>query len=147
MSKVDSSVHARYLPRFILLGSFSDTLLMVCSRFCSLEGVKEKLHTFIGMCFLFICVNTQILNLCHIYHKRIHNSLKYLKWRVLRNCFRKTLHPRRLTGFWVCLWMTHQDLVNMWYCENELFSWFANNSKLKQNWSNSELRFRDIHYQ
>ena len=47
-SKVKSSPHTPCLPRFILLGSFSDTLLVVsildiiaiCSRFCSPEGVN-----------------------------------------------------------------------------------------------------------
>ena len=29
------------------------------------ESLKEKLHTFIGMCLFFTWFNTQILNLCH----------------------------------------------------------------------------------
>ena len=28
------------------------------------KSLKEKRHTFIGMCSLFICFNMQILNLC-----------------------------------------------------------------------------------
>ena len=29
------------------------------------ESLKEKLHTFIGMCSLFTWLNMQMLNLCH----------------------------------------------------------------------------------
>ena len=98
MSKVDSSVHARVAFRGLSCWEASVTLyLWFVADFAVLKVLR--IHTFIGMRFLFICVNTQILNLCHIYHKRIHNSLKYLKWRVLRNYFRKIAHPRRLTGF------------------------------------------------
>ena len=47
--KVELGECAPCLPRFILLGSFSDTLLVVsildiiaiCRRFCSPEGVKS----------------------------------------------------------------------------------------------------------
>ena len=46
------------------------------------ESLKEKLHTFIGMCSLFNWFNMQIMNLCHRWHRRIHNPLKYLKWNV-----------------------------------------------------------------
>ena len=48
------------------------------------ESLKEKRHTFIGMCSLFTCFNMQILNLCHRWHRCIHKPLWYLKWRVLR---------------------------------------------------------------
>ena len=49
MPKVESLVRAPRLPRFILPGSFIDTLLVVsildmiaiCSKFCSSEGVNE----------------------------------------------------------------------------------------------------------
>ena len=34
------------------------------------ESLKEKHHTFIGMCSLFTWFNMQILNLCH---RHIHN--------------------------------------------------------------------------
>ena len=60
-----------------------------------------------------------ILNLCHWWHWRIQNPLKYLKWSVLRkqltakmvNYFRKILHLRCFTGFWIRLWMTNWDLT------------------------------------
>ena len=48
------------------------------------ESLKEKCHKFIGICSLFTLFNKQILNLCHRWHRRIHNPLKYLKCSVLR---------------------------------------------------------------
>ena len=48
------------------------------------ESLKEKSHKPIGICSLFTRFNTQILTLCHRWHKRIHNPLKYLKSSVLQ---------------------------------------------------------------
>ena len=44
---------------------------------------KEKRHKFIDRCSLFTWFNFQILNLCHRWHRRIHNPHKYLKWILL----------------------------------------------------------------
>ena len=48
------------------------------------ESLKEKRHSFIGMCSLFTWLNMQILNLCHRWQRRIHHPLKYLKWSALQ---------------------------------------------------------------
>ena len=41
--------------------------------------IKEKCKTFIGMCSLFTWLKMQVLNLYHRRHRRIQNSLKYIK--------------------------------------------------------------------
>ena len=46
--------------------------------------IKEKCKTFIGMCSLFTWLKMQVLNLYHRRHRRIQNSLKYIKQSVLR---------------------------------------------------------------
>ena len=48
------------------------------------EPLIKKRHTFIGVCFLFTLFNMQILHLCHRWHRRNHDSLKYLKGSVLQ---------------------------------------------------------------
>ena len=49
------------------------------------ESFKEKRKMFIFMCSLFTSFNMQMLNLCHRWHRHIHNPLKYVKWSVLQN--------------------------------------------------------------
>ena len=48
------------------------------------ESLKEKRHKFIGMCSLFNWFSIQNTKLMSQMHRRIHNPLKYLKWRVLQ---------------------------------------------------------------
>ena len=61
---------------FLIAGIHSTTTLKTCEQaknffnpanrqFSSEESLKEKCHTFIGMCFFFTWLNMQILNLCH----------------------------------------------------------------------------------
>ena len=47
------------------------------------KSPKEKRHTVIGLYSLCTRFNIQMLNLCHKWHKRIQNPLKYLRWSVL----------------------------------------------------------------
>ena len=103
-----------------------------------LNRVKQKRHKFIGMCFFFTWLNMQILNLCHRWHRRIYNSLKYLNRAFCKNrsrlkianCFRKTLHLRCLTGSWIVTWKIKKICVIV---KTKCFYSFTNNSKLKQN--------------
>ena len=50
----------------------------------SKESLKEKRLTFPISDSLFTWFNMQILNLCHRWHRRIQNPLKYLKWSYLQ---------------------------------------------------------------
>ena len=71
------------------------------THFLSEESLKEKRHTCIGMCSLFTQVNKQVLNLCHRWHRCIHNSSKttlcYIFDRVLSTPLDDTSRLDRLS--------------------------------------------------